>query len=76
MPEVPQAETELADYLRTMRVDLVIRMAADLAAGEAVDCWLATLGSIHAALVAVEAVLKEGHLAPKRAPDVAKAVGG
>ena len=66
---------ELADHLRTLRVDLVIRMAADLAAGEAVNSWLPVLTSIHTALAAVEAVMNEGHLAPERAPDVAKAGG-
>ena len=56
MTETPQAENELADHLRTMRADLVTRMAADLAAGGDIHSWLPVLASIHTALAAVEAV--------------------
>ena len=51
---------ELADYLRTMRADLVTRMAADLAAGCDVHSWLATLAQVQTAITAVEAVMEEG----------------
>ena len=60
MPEAPQAETELADHLRTMRRDLVTRMAVDLAAGGEVHSWLPVLAQIHTALAAVEAVEADG----------------
>ena len=56
MTEAPQAKTELADHLHTMRAELVATMAADLAAGCDIHSWLPVLAQIQTALVAVEAV--------------------
>ena len=51
---------ELAAHLRTMRAELVERMAGALAADGDWQAWLPLLAQVETALQAVEAVVEEG----------------
>ena len=51
---------ELAAHLRTLRVELVERMASELAADGDWAAWQPLLAQVQATLQAVEAVMEDG----------------
>ena len=50
---------ELATRLRTLRTELIERMAAELAADRGIHSWLPLLAQVETAIQAVEAVVEE-----------------